>query len=916
MKLLMSLLWADLKKRKVRFLLTLMAMAASASLIVWVIGTYDSLIESYDESAQNYMGNYQLALSPRGKQGTLPSSLPHELQKNAQVQHIAEAQWVKAYVVSEKKYHEDPLSHRAIMGIPSRGPVLVGLDSKTSPFELEKGRWWQDVAISEQDSSEWEGVIGSGAAKLLNIQEGDKVAVTVNAQVYFLRIVGIVPQSLSSPDIGRGKGGGVPLASLFTSPQVMEKIMGVPYRANVLFIQLHEGVDVMAYQKSLVNMLPHQGIDVTTVKTIEERLTLNRSTRAQGNQVNWALWMSLLAATFIIYTSLSIGIEERIRQFSLLRCLGMTRRQIAGLILNESLIFSLLGWLVGLLAGIILIFWVGGDSLVSAGLSLRTIIVSAACSFAGSLLAAIIPMWRATRLHPLANFSAPSVGKIYSARKKIVFCACLGIILFFPPAIIVFAPGWQDATRILYFPLVGSPCLVLGTLLLTPYIILQIERWAAPVLATLFRLPVELLRSQLSTHLTRTMGTAISLTLGLGLFVGIQTWGQSMLVPFMPSKAVPQTLLTFLPQGIPTSNIPELARHLNIDTKDILPCRNEQPLVNPAQLKSTAFHSLKNDNVVLMGMETALAFRANNPFFDLEWRSGNKEKGIALLQTERACLIPDSLHNSTGLDVGDTLQLQSLDNKTSYDYVIAGVVHIPGWHWLTKRSGVRRQGGFTNALVIADAAQVARDYPRDDIPSFWINIPLNKTEAELDVLAQKFALDYSARPAHVSPEHYQPYCLITALSTLTEGIQSRADSVIWAMCYLPIIAFVITLLAVGNTLVASTYARAWEFGVMRTLGLTRAQLMNLVLAEGVLIALVACVMSLFMGVSIAWGFVELSNYTLGFGAMKPPFILPWSFLVPACALTIALCIACAFFPAYFLRKREVITLLQQTEQTY
>ena len=61
--------------------------------------------------------------------------------------------------------------------------------------------------------------------------------------------------------------------------------------------------------------------------------------------------MSLLAALFIIFTTLSMGVTERVRQFAVMRAVGLTRGQVARVIAVEGIMLALIGWGGGLLAG-------------------------------------------------------------------------------------------------------------------------------------------------------------------------------------------------------------------------------------------------------------------------------------------------------------------------------------------------------------------------------------------------------------------------------------------------------------------------------------------------------------------------------------------------------------------------------------
>lgn len=62
----------------------------------------------------------------------------------------------------------------------------------------------------------------------------------------------------------------------------------------------------------------------------------------------------VISTIVVIYNMFYISVVERINQFGMFRSLGATPRQIRGLILNEGLIFSVIGIPIGLLCGYIL----------------------------------------------------------------------------------------------------------------------------------------------------------------------------------------------------------------------------------------------------------------------------------------------------------------------------------------------------------------------------------------------------------------------------------------------------------------------------------------------------------------------------------------------------------------------------------
>ena len=88
-----------------------------------------------------------------------------------------------------------------------------------------------------------------------------------------------------------------------------------------------------------------------------------------------------------------------------------------------------------------------------------------------------------------------------------------------------------DESRYGIYLAIGCTCMAVGFVLLAPLAIFVTERFLGPLVAKLLGTDERLLRTQLTSNMGRTLGTTMALSLGLGLFVAIQTWGYSMLGP-------------------------------------------------------------------------------------------------------------------------------------------------------------------------------------------------------------------------------------------------------------------------------------------------------------------------------------------------------------------------------------------------
>lgn len=65
MTLLFKLIWRDLRANPGRVAVSVFAILVSVSLIVWMMGSYDTLVREFDNDAEAYMGSYDLCLVRR-----------------------------------------------------------------------------------------------------------------------------------------------------------------------------------------------------------------------------------------------------------------------------------------------------------------------------------------------------------------------------------------------------------------------------------------------------------------------------------------------------------------------------------------------------------------------------------------------------------------------------------------------------------------------------------------------------------------------------------------------------------------------------------------------------------------------------------------------------------------------------------
>src|SRR6476469_5997285 len=122
--------------------------------------------------------------------------------------------------------------------------------------------------------------------------------------------------------------------------------------------------------------------------------------------------VSMLAATFIVFSALSMGVSERQRTLAMLRAVGASRGQIGRLVLAEGLLWSLVGVVIGVPLGLFwvkILTWIFSD-VFSAGVSPDWwgIGFGSIGSVLTALAAGALPAWLATRISPLEAMNPDS----------------------------------------------------------------------------------------------------------------------------------------------------------------------------------------------------------------------------------------------------------------------------------------------------------------------------------------------------------------------------------------------------------------------------------------------------------------------------------------------------------------------------
>jgi putative ABC transport system permease protein len=253
--------------------------------------------------------------------------------------------------------------------------------------------------------------IGAAMAERLRVKVGDKVVVHAPGEVGLgaFRVSGIFRSSSSELDRSHA----------YLRLEDAQRLLSVPERVTEVAVLLDDPdrlPELHAFASTaLAAALPETLLDVLTWQEREPRMAAMLGLMAD---MTWVIYGAVFVAmAFGIANALLMMVYERIREFGMLRALGLQSSRLLALVLLESIVMTVAGTLIGLAIGVPIVLWLGevgidlasfADGLTEFGIgttvytsiALRDVVLPVVVALITAVLAALWPAWKAVRLRP------------------------------------------------------------------------------------------------------------------------------------------------------------------------------------------------------------------------------------------------------------------------------------------------------------------------------------------------------------------------------------------------------------------------------------------------------------------------------------------------------------------------------------
>lgn len=780
---------------KLRLALTALSVVLGVAFVAGTFVLTDTLGATFDTLFSEVTGNTDaqirstLELTPQDP--SAPTRGPVKESLLEAVREVSGVEQAEGYVQGRAPIVGEDGTFVGNPMAPSFGGSASGLGT-LSPFKIKEGR-----APKGDD----EVVIDAATARSESFAVGDRVRIDAS-QTGTYTLVGIV--GFGSAD--NLAGATFVLWDMPTAQRVLHRLG----EFDEIAVKAKEGVSRPELVTQLQRVLP-QGIEAVTSDVAAEQ---------QAGDVKEALGffnvfllafaaVALFVGSFIIFNTFTIIVAQRLRELALLRALGASRKQVTRSVLAEAFIVGFVASAIGVGGGVVVAALL--KSLLAAfGMDLpshtlvvkpRTIIIPMVVGVVITTLASFGPARKASKVPPVAAIrGAEEIPEGRTLRRRII---AGGVVLGL--GMLALAAGLFGGGGL---GLVGIGALVFygGVAMLSPLVAAPLSRVIGAPAARFRGIPGRLGRLNAMRNPRRTASTAAALMIGLGLV----------------------SFVTIMAASLKTSFAATLERSMRADYIIQGPGGGQYPFSREVALKLAQLPALQVVSPMRFYGEFKLEGEtrhndAVDPYtfgavMDIDLRKGKLTDFLP-----GTMLISDKVAEDQGYQVGQRINADF--PRTGRQLVeIVGVYHddalFSNGYIITLDDYTANAGHDLDSLVLAKRAPGVSDAA---------------ARAAVDPIVAGY-----------------PSVALQSQTEFKEQVAGQIDQILGLVAVLLLLAVVIAVIGIVNTLALSVFERTRELGLLRAVGMVRRQVKRMIRWESIIIALLGAVLGLGVGAFFGW----------------------------------------------------------------
>jgi len=646
-----------------------------------------------------------------------------------------------------------------------------------------------------------------------------------------------------------------------------QRVFGFADELSGISVQAETGVDATTLAADISSVLP-TGVEAVTGQTEqnEQAADINEGLGFLTVGLLAFAGVSVFVGAFIIQNTFRIIIAQRTRELALLRAIGATGRQVRWMVMVEAFFVGLVGSLLGIAAGFVMAIGIRG-LMNTVGLSVppgslvllpRTVIIGLAVGLILTLVSALLPARKASRVPPVAALREDAAR---TPRRSLRTRALAGLAVTGLGVAFLFAGLFTGVASPIIYVGIGAAVAFVGISILAPLAAKPLANVIGWPLPRLFGVAGQLARENTKRKPRRTASTASALMVGVALVAFFTVFASST------KASVSETVFELFPADLTFQST------------------SQSDQTGPSPMSPSLAEELKT-------------------YDELEVVSG-MQFGRVEIDSEAetvAAFDPDTIEQVFAIDAnGDAVARVAEPDSM---IVATGFLEEKGW-----------TVGDTVTIEFVTTGQVAfaivGSYEADDFSSIYFST---------DTFVENFryvgdGVIFANTADGVSLDEAQTAISPTidrygnvksqSKSEIVEEAEMQIDQALALFTGLLFFAVIIAVLGITNTLTLSVFERTREIGLLRAVGMSRRQVRRMIRWEAVIVASFGAILGVAIGIVLGWAVVRaLADEGLG------AFAIPYGQVVTALILAAVAGVLAAIWPARKAARMNVLDAIR------